>query len=109
MQKSKMQIEIPNFETPRERLLWLCKGLNIANLSAKELHAAQTFPYLEDTNITDDFILGTQNVLLVIAEAMITFDEYTFDLQLLSKVYLYHWYIKNVETVEDFTDTEWTV
>jgi hypothetical protein len=103
----KKQIEIPELQTPRERLLFLCKHLNIPNLNEKELHAAKTFPYLADSEPTDDFILGTQNVMLVMSEICVLNDTYEWDLPLLSKCYLYHWYMLNIESV--ITTTELVV
>jgi hypothetical protein len=97
-------MNIHQSETNRDRLLFLCKDLEIDKMTDKEMQAAQTFPYLVDSDVTDDFILGAQNMILVMIETFVVMEIDSVDLVLLSKCYLYHWWIKNIEN--EFTETE---
>ncbi len=105
MNISKMAIEASELKTNRERLLFLCRHLDIPNLSGKELVAAQSFPYLtENIVLTDDYIMGAQNMMLVMTETFQLLGIDCIDLPLLAKCYLYHWWKANMES--EFTETE---
>ena len=112
--KETLNAEImPDLLTNEERLIWLCQRFKFDELTDNELARIKAYPYIKDVKLNSDFVMGAQNVVLMLTD-LVMVAGFPIDLRILSLAYLYPWFLENKEKVlstdfsnkNEFTETE---